>query len=87
MLLVHTPPQILEAVDQHQRIIEGQSVNLSCPAVADPPPTVRWTRDDVNNELQSSDRHHLSADRKLLRIEKAQATDGGGYICHAGEWT
>jgi len=51
--------------------LPGTTVQLSCRAVARPPPRVTWYKDGVR----------LSTDESLL-IPEVTSSDGGRYDCH-----
>ncbi|KAH8875324.1 Roundabout 2 isoform 2 [Schistosoma japonicum] len=60
-----------------KQAIVGDSVEFQCLASEDPNSTILWRREG-NKIIQAS-----LIDRKTLRIEHVQLSDGGDYICEA----
>lgn len=76
------------------RIVDGPSsqtvnvtdtVTLPCGAVTDPfePLTVKWLRDGVPINFQSSSHLRFDEDTNSLIILRAAVTDTASYTCHA----
>ncbi|KAI6172894.1 EGF-like domain-containing protein [Aphelenchoides besseyi] len=81
VVLVQTAPHIDETIDQNPRIIEGNSVLLICPVLADPQPQVRWRHGDRELKFTANENYRLEGTN--LRIEKTTVDNGGRYTCHA----
>ncbi|XP_037078340.1 roundabout homolog 1-like [Pollicipes pollicipes] len=64
-------------------VTAGERVTLACsPPKGDPPPTVRWLRDDTGLDLTANDRYHLAGEGDLV-IENVTQHDAGNYVCEA----
>ncbi|XP_064208871.1 roundabout homolog 2-like isoform X4 [Anguilla rostrata] len=65
-----------------QVVLEEEGVELRCQSEGDPPPTVRWRKDDAD---VSRGRYEVRYDKEesLLRIRKALAGDQGTFTCVA----
>ena len=62
-------------------IAEGNKLNLSCNAVANPAPTLSWTKD--GSQISNTSRISFSSDFKSLTINQVSRTDSGVYRCVA----
>ncbi|KAJ8266718.1 hypothetical protein GJAV_G00133930 [Gymnothorax javanicus] len=65
-----------------QVVLEEEGVELRCQSQGDPPPTMRWRKDDVDVPRGRYDIRY-DKDESLLRIKKASAADQGTYTCVA----
>ncbi|KAG5844713.1 hypothetical protein ANANG_G00165450 [Anguilla anguilla] len=65
-----------------QVVLEEEGVELRCQSEGDPPPTVRWRKDDAD---VPRGRYEVRYDKEesLLRIRKASAGDQGTFTCVA----
>ncbi|XP_036379600.1 roundabout homolog 2-like isoform X2 [Megalops cyprinoides] len=65
-----------------QVVLEEESVELRCQAQGDPPPSVRWKKDDADIPRG---RYEIRYDKEdsVLRIKKASAGDQGTFTCVA----
>ncbi|CAL8362757.1 unnamed protein product [Lota lota] len=66
----------------NQVVLVEESVEFRCQVQGDPPPTVRWKKEDV--EL-SRGRYDIRSEKEdsLLRIKRASASDQGTFTCTA----
>ncbi|KAJ8280155.1 hypothetical protein GJAV_G00051170 [Gymnothorax javanicus] len=66
----------------NQVVLEEEFVEFRCQVQGDPPPNVRWRKDDVD---VPRGRYEIKYDKEdyLLRIKKASAGDEGTYSCFA----
>ncbi|KAJ8349071.1 hypothetical protein SKAU_G00276600 [Synaphobranchus kaupii] len=65
-----------------QVVLEEEGVELRCQSQGDPPPSVRWRKDDVDVPRGRYDIRY-DKDDSLLRIKKASAGDQGTFTCVA----
>ncbi|KAK2835266.1 hypothetical protein Q5P01_015750 [Channa striata] len=82
-LNVYVPPVIdglSETVEELTTVLEG-SVNLECVATGSPPPQLNWLRNGL--PLPVSSHIRLLSAGQVLRIARAQVSDGGTYTCVA----
>ncbi|KAK2908097.1 hemicentin-1 isoform X2 [Channa argus] len=82
-LNVYVPPVIdgpSETVEELTTVLEG-SVNLECVATGSPPPQLNWLRNGL--PLPVSSHIRLLSAGQVLRITRAQVSDGGTYTCVA----
>ncbi|XP_074048881.1 LOW QUALITY PROTEIN: roundabout homolog 2 [Macrotis lagotis] len=63
----------------NQVILEEEAVEFRCQVQGDPPPTVRWKKDDTDLPRGRFD----IKDDYTLRIKKAMSSDEGTYMCVA----
>ncbi|KAI1893574.1 hypothetical protein AGOR_G00125120 [Albula goreensis] len=66
----------------NQVVLEEETVEFRCQVQGDPPPSVRWRKDDVD---VPRGRYEIKYDKDdyLLRIKKASAGDEGTFTCVA----
>ncbi|KAI4577648.1 hypothetical protein MJT46_003483 [Ovis ammon polii x Ovis aries] len=80
ILLVHTPPSIL-GEERNVSVVANESVALECRSHAYPPPVLSWRKD--GRPLEPRPGVHLSADKALLEVDRADVGDTGRYTCEA----
>ncbi|ELV11784.1 Hemicentin-2 [Tupaia chinensis] len=80
VLQVHMPPSIL-GEELNVSVVANESVTLECQSQALPPPVLSWQKDGRPLELRPG--IYLSADRALLKVDRAQVWDAGRYTCEA----
>ncbi|KAF4016760.1 hypothetical protein G4228_008189 [Cervus hanglu yarkandensis] len=79
-LHVHTPPSFL-GEEQNVSVVANESVALECWSYAVPPPVLSWRKD--GRPLEPRPGVHLSTDKALLEVERAEVGDTGRYTCEA----
>ncbi|KAM5299409.1 LOW QUALITY PROTEIN: hemicentin-2 [Ctenodactylus gundi] len=79
-LQVHVPPSFL-GEELNVSVVANASVALECRSHAVPPPTLRWRKDGRPLELRPG--VHLSEDKTLLEVARAELGDAGRYTCEA----
>uniref|UniRef100_A0A2K5KA06 Hemicentin-2 n=1 Tax=Colobus angolensis palliatus TaxID=336983 RepID=A0A2K5KA06_COLAP len=80
VLQVHMPPSIL-GEELNVSIVANESVTLECQSHAMPPPVLSWWKD--GRPLEPRPGVHLSADKALLQVDRADVWDAGRYTCEA----
>ncbi|XP_058997342.1 hemicentin-2 [Mustela lutreola] len=80
VLFVHTPPSIL-GEELNVSVVANESVTLECQSQAVPPPVLSWRKD--GRPLEPRPGVHLSADKALLEVSRAELGDAGRYTCEA----
>nr|XP_021547233.1 hemicentin-2 [Neomonachus schauinslandi] len=80
VLYVHTPPSIL-GEELNVSVVANESVALECQSRAVPPPVLSWRKD--GRPLEPRPGVHLSADKALLEVSRAEVGDAGRYTCEA----
>ncbi|KAF3821003.1 hypothetical protein GH733_011156 [Mirounga leonina] len=80
VLYVHTPPSIL-GEELNVSVVANESVALECRSQAVPPPVLSWRKD--GRPLEPRPGVHLSADKALLEVSRAEVGDAGRYTCEA----
>ncbi|CAD7667905.1 unnamed protein product [Nyctereutes procyonoides] len=80
ILSVHVPPSIL-GEELNVSIVANESVTLECQSQAVPLPVLSWRKDGHPLELRPG--IHLSADKALLEVSRAEVGDAGHYTCEA----
>nr|XP_020731255.1 hemicentin-2-like [Odocoileus virginianus texanus] len=79
-LYVHTPPSIL-GEERNVSVVANESVALECWSYAVPPPVLSWRKD--GRPLEPRPGVHLSTDKALLEVDRAEVGDTGRYTCEA----
>uniref|UniRef100_A0A8C6W1G7 Hemicentin 2 n=1 Tax=Nannospalax galili TaxID=1026970 RepID=A0A8C6W1G7_NANGA len=79
-LQVHMPPSIL-GEELNVSVVVNESVTLECQSHAVPPPVLSWRKD--GRPLEPHPGIHLSADKALLEVDRAEVWDAGRYTCEA----
>ncbi|XP_035116313.2 hemicentin-2 isoform X6 [Callithrix jacchus] len=79
-LQVHMPPSIL-GEELNVSVVANESVALECQSHALPPPVLSWWKD--GRPLEPRPGVHLSADKALLQVDRADMWDAGRYTCEA----
>ncbi|XP_036128071.1 hemicentin-1 [Molossus molossus] len=83
-LTVYVPPSIKDHGSESLSVVnvrEGTSVSLECESNAVPPPVVTWYK---NGRMITESTHvEILADGQMLRIQKAEVSDTGQYVCRA----
>ncbi|GAB1286208.1 Hemicentin-2 [Apodemus speciosus] len=79
-LKVLVPPNI-EPGPVNKAVLENASVTLECLASGVPPPDVSWFKG--RQPISTQRRVVVSADGRVLHIERAQLSDAGSYRCVA----
>ncbi|XP_072314462.1 fibroblast growth factor receptor-like 1 [Eucyclogobius newberryi] len=74
------PPRVSHKVAHRQSSRLGSPIKLPCPVEGDPPPIIRWTKDDRYIHSRWGRFRFL---RTGLKINKTEADDAGTYICKA----
>uniref|UniRef100_A0A2K5CWV0 Hemicentin 2 n=1 Tax=Aotus nancymaae TaxID=37293 RepID=A0A2K5CWV0_AOTNA len=80
VLQVHMPPSIL-GEELNVSVVANESVALECQSHALPPPVLSWWKD--GRPLEPRPGVHLSADKALLQVDRADVWDSGRYTCEA----
>uniref|UniRef100_A0A8C0MW62 Hemicentin 2 n=1 Tax=Canis lupus familiaris TaxID=9615 RepID=A0A8C0MW62_CANLF len=80
ILSVHVPPSIL-GEELNVSVVANESVTLECQSQAVPLPVLSWRKDGHPLELRPG--IHLSADKALLEVSRAEVGDAGHYTCEA----
>ncbi|CAK7291594.1 HMCN2 [Vulpes lagopus] len=80
ILSVHVPPSIL-GEELNMSVVANESVTLECQSQAVPLPVLSWRKDGHPLELRPG--IHLSADKALLEVSRAEVGDAGHYTCEA----
>ncbi|XP_055255516.1 hemicentin-2 isoform X3 [Moschus berezovskii] len=80
VLRVHTPPTIL-GEERNVSVLANESVVLECLSHAVPPPVLSWRKD--GRPLEPRPGVHLSVDKALLEVDRAEVGDTGRYSCEA----
>uniref|UniRef100_A0A2K6UV43 Hemicentin-2 n=1 Tax=Saimiri boliviensis boliviensis TaxID=39432 RepID=A0A2K6UV43_SAIBB len=80
VLQVHMPPSIL-GEELNVSVVANESVALECQSHALPPPVLSWWKD--GRPLEPRPGVHLSADKALLQVDRADMWDAGRYTCEA----
>ncbi|XP_052503745.1 LOW QUALITY PROTEIN: hemicentin-2 [Budorcas taxicolor] len=80
ILRVHTPPSIL-GEERNVSVVANESVALECQSHAFPRPVLSWRKD--GRPLEPRPGVHLSADKALLEVDRADVGDTGRYTCEA----
>jgi hypothetical protein len=60
----------------------GRSVTFRCTFEGDPPPRIRWLKDDIPVPLTTGEKYEVSGDGSL-RVKDARRSDEGVYECVA----
>ncbi|KAM9722140.1 hemicentin-2 isoform 3-T3 [Dama dama] len=79
-LHVHMPPSFL-GEEQNVSVVANESVALECWSYAVPPPVLSWRKD--GRPLEPRPGVHLSTDKALLEVDRAEVGDTGRYTCEA----
>ncbi|XP_063100238.1 hemicentin-2 isoform X2 [Cavia porcellus] len=79
-LQVHVPPSIL-GEELTISVMANESVTLECRSHAVPPPKLSWQKDSRPLKLRPG--IHLSQDKALLEVSRAEVGDAGRYTCEA----
>uniref|UniRef100_H0VN85 Hemicentin 2 n=1 Tax=Cavia porcellus TaxID=10141 RepID=H0VN85_CAVPO len=79
-LQVHVPPSIL-GEELTISVVANESVTLECRSHAVPPPKLSWQKDSRPLKLRPG--IHLSQDKALLEVSRAEVGDAGRYTCEA----
>nr|XP_055053198.1 roundabout homolog 2 isoform X5 [Misgurnus anguillicaudatus] len=66
----------------NQVVLEEEAVEFRCQVQGDPPPSVRWKKDDIDIPRGRYDIKY-DKDDYVLRIKKAAASDEGTFTCIA----
>ncbi|KAA0701789.1 Roundabout -like protein 2 [Triplophysa tibetana] len=66
----------------NQVVLEEEAVEFRCQVQGDPPPSVRWKKDEIDIPRGRYDIKY-DKDDYVLRIKKAAATDEGTFTCIA----
>ncbi|XP_028668707.2 fibroblast growth factor receptor-like 1 [Erpetoichthys calabaricus] len=74
------PPRLMRLVEERQIVQLGQTIRLSCPVEADPPPLTMWIKDGRTVHGGWSRYRVLQQGLKIKEVEMA---DAGIYICRA----
>uniref|UniRef100_A0A2K6K1Q6 Hemicentin-2 n=1 Tax=Rhinopithecus bieti TaxID=61621 RepID=A0A2K6K1Q6_RHIBE len=74
------PPSIL-GEELNVSVVANDSVALECQSHAMPPPVLSWWKD--GRPLEPRPGVHLSADKALLQVDRADVWDAGRYTCEA----
>nr|XP_051676343.1 hemicentin-1 isoform X2 [Oryctolagus cuniculus] len=83
-LTVHVPPSIKDGGSEALSAVtvrEGAPASLQCESHAVPPPVVTWYKS--GRPVAESQRVRILADGQTLRIENAEVSDTGQYVCRA----
>ncbi|XP_045626988.1 hemicentin-2 [Ursus americanus] len=80
VLYVHTPPSIL-GEELNVSVVANESVALECRSQAVPSPVLSWRKD--GRPLEPRPGVHLSPDKALLEVSRAEVGDAGRYTCEA----
>ncbi|KAM6170210.1 hemicentin-2 [Rhynchocyon petersi] len=80
ILQVHMPPSIL-GEELNVSVVANESVVLECQSHAVPPPVLSWWKD--GRPLKPRPGVHLSTDKALLEVDRAEVWDAGRYTCEA----
>uniref|UniRef100_A0A7N5KTI0 Hemicentin 2 n=1 Tax=Ailuropoda melanoleuca TaxID=9646 RepID=A0A7N5KTI0_AILME len=80
VLYVHTPPSIL-GEELNVSVVANESVALECRSQAVPAPVLSWRKD--GRPLEPRPGIHLSPDKALLEVSRAEVGDAGRYTCEA----
>ncbi|CAK6433530.1 unnamed protein product [Pipistrellus nathusii] len=80
VLKVLVPPNI-EPVLANKAVLENASVTLECLASGVPPPDISWFKG--RQPVSAREGVTVSADGRVLRIERARLSDAGSYRCVA----
>nr|KAF6314649.1 hemicentin 2 [Myotis myotis] len=80
VLKVLVPPNI-EPVPANKAVLENASVTLECLASGVPPPDISWFKG--RQPVSARKGVTVSADGRVLLIERAQLSDAGSYRCVA----
>ncbi|XP_038147920.1 roundabout homolog 2 isoform X9 [Cyprinodon tularosa] len=66
----------------NQVVLEEELVEFRCQAQGDPPPTVRWRKDDIDVPRGRYETRY-DKDDYMLRVKKASISDEGTFTCVA----
>ncbi|UMM39454.1 hypothetical protein L5515_016510 [Caenorhabditis briggsae] len=77
---VFTKPYIDEAIDQTPKAVAGEKIDLKCPVLGNPTPTVYWKKGDDDIII---DGKHYELIGDVLRIKTVTEKDTGAYTCVA----
>ncbi|KAK2497109.1 hypothetical protein MC885_006689 [Smutsia gigantea] len=83
-LLVLTPPVILgdtEELVEEVTVNANSTVNLQCPALGNPLPTVSWLQNGL--PFSPSPRLQVLEDGQVLQVSTAEVADAASYMCVA----
>ncbi|XP_047380794.1 hemicentin-2 [Sciurus carolinensis] len=80
ILQVLVPPRIL-GEEQNVSVVVNESVALECRSHAVPAPVLSWRKD--GRPLRPRPGVHLSADKAVLQVDRAELRDAGRYACEA----
>ncbi|XP_069798458.1 hemicentin-1 [Narcine bancroftii] len=82
-LNVYVQPTIYSNQNENQELttVMGNSINIECLATGSPPPQLNWLKNGL--PLPISSKIRLLSAGKVLRIMRAQVSDGGTYTCVA----
>uniref|UniRef100_A0A0N5BTT6 Down syndrome cell adhesion molecule-like protein Dscam2 n=1 Tax=Strongyloides papillosus TaxID=174720 RepID=A0A0N5BTT6_STREA len=81
-LTILTVPTIEESIDQNPRVIHGNDLLISCPAVGNPKPLITWFKNGEEIEFEDNDKYNLINSTDLL-IKSADNDDGVKFTCKA----
>ncbi|XP_059470843.1 roundabout homolog 2-like isoform X3 [Neocloeon triangulifer] len=76
------PPPLIQIGPSNQTLPMKTKAVLPCSAVGDPDPKVRWSKDNVNLNLDKTGRVSIT-DKGTLIIDELQPSDTGLYTCTA----
>uniref|UniRef100_A0A0N5AL87 Peroxidasin homolog n=1 Tax=Syphacia muris TaxID=451379 RepID=A0A0N5AL87_9BILA len=77
-LHVFQVPSILNG--RKSKVIEGETANITCDAIGEPPPLIRWLRNSV---LLDTLPQKYTVEDKVLSIRNTYTSDSGIYLCTA----
>ncbi|XP_062570988.1 hemicentin-1-like isoform X1 [Saccostrea cucullata] len=82
-LEVLVPAHILTEVasDTELVTIQNQTININCPAMGIPPPSIIWTKNRVPLLDASYRNLRVKGNDQVLEISNAQTSDAGKYTC------
>ncbi|XP_063792751.1 hemicentin-2 [Pseudophryne corroboree] len=83
-LVVLSPPVLLREVDgliQDVSVIHNQTVELTCEATGNPPPTITWLRNGLT--LSTTNTFQILDEGSRLQIHSVQVTEADSYVCVA----
>lgn len=74
------PLLVLPPVDDE--VAHGSSVIFKCTFEGDPPPRIKWIKDDIPIPLTNGEKYEVSHDGSL-RVKSVRRSDEGVYECFA----